>query len=54
MQDMVNPYFFNTANNLEYVDPYPQPHYYGVDYMSGDERTQFFNCTRSKKTTFLQ
>jgi hypothetical protein len=35
------PQFFNTAKNLDYVDPYPEHEYYGADYMSGDERAQF-------------
>ena len=35
------PHFFNTANNLEYVGPYPEPKFYGAEYMSGDERAQF-------------
>ena len=34
------PHFFNTANNLEYVGPYPEPKFYGAEYMSGDERAQ--------------
>jgi len=32
---------FNTAKNLHYVGPYPEPVFYGADYTSGDERTQF-------------
>jgi hypothetical protein len=35
------PQFFNTADNLDFVDPYPEPQYYGTDIMSGDERDQF-------------
>ena len=27
------PHFFNTANNLDYVGPYPEPKYYGVDFV---------------------
>jgi hypothetical protein len=34
------PHCFNTANNLEYVGPYPEIKIYGADYMSGDERAQ--------------
>jgi len=30
-------HFFNTAENLVYMGPYPEPKYYGADYMSGDE-----------------
>jgi len=34
-------HFFNMANNLIYVGRYPEPKFYGADYMSGDERAQF-------------
>ena len=34
-------HFFNTANNLDYVVPYPEPKFYGADLMSGDEGAQF-------------
>jgi len=33
--------FFNTAKNLDYVGSYPEPKYYGANYMLGDERSQF-------------
>jgi hypothetical protein len=35
------PHFFNTDQNLNYVGPVPEPRYYGVDFMSGEERVQF-------------
>jgi len=35
------PHFFNTAKNLNYEGPYPEPKFYGADYMSGDGRAQF-------------
>ena len=35
------PYFFNTANNLDYVGCHPELKFYGADFMSGDERNQF-------------
>jgi len=35
------PHFLNTANNLDYVGPYPEPKYYGDDFMSADDRAQF-------------
>ena len=38
------PHFFNTTKNLEYVGPYPEPKFYGAEYMSGDERAQFLEC----------
>jgi hypothetical protein len=36
------PHFLNTTKNLEYVGPYLEPKFYGADYMSSDERAQFF------------
>jgi len=35
------PHFFNTANNLDYVGSHPETNFYGADFMSGVERTQF-------------
>ena len=34
-------HLFNRAENLDYVGPYPDPKYYGVDFMSSEERTRF-------------
>ena len=34
-------HFFNTAKNLEYVGPYPEPKYYVADIMSADDRAQY-------------
>ena len=31
------PHFFNTAKNLDYMGPYPEPKYYVAEFMSGDE-----------------
>jgi hypothetical protein len=42
-------YFFNTAENLDYVGSYPEPEYYGADYMSGDERAQFLEWHKEQK-----
>jgi len=33
--------FFNTVNNLDYMDSHPKPKFYQADFMSGDEGTQF-------------
>ena len=41
MQKGYIPHFFNTVNNLEYVGPYPEPTFYGTDYMSGDDKPKF-------------
>jgi len=35
------PHFFNAADDLVYVGSYPEPKFYGADFMSGDGRTQF-------------
>lgn len=35
------PFNFNTEVNQNYVGPYPDPHYYGADYMSTKDRTAF-------------
>jgi hypothetical protein len=35
------PHFFNTLANQTYVGPYPDPCYYGVDFMSAVEREKF-------------
>jgi hypothetical protein len=43
------PHFLNTAMNLDYVGAYPELKYYGVDYMSGDERTQFSEWYKEQK-----
>ena len=38
---MYYPHLFNTANNLDYMGSHPEPKFYGADFMSRDERTQF-------------
>jgi hypothetical protein len=45
--------FFNTANNLDYVGPYPEPKYYGADFMPGDERAQFLAWYEEQKANFF-
>ena len=42
------PHFFNTAKNLEYVGPYPEPVFYGA----GDERAQFLEWYGGQKAKF--
>jgi hypothetical protein len=42
MQEGVLSPLFNKAENLDYVGPYPDPKYYGADYVSGDKCAQFF------------
>ena len=41
MQEGLLPSFFNTDKNLEYLGPYPEPEYYGADFMSADDRAQY-------------
>jgi len=48
------PHFFNTAENLDYVGPYPEPKYYGADYMSCDERARFLEWYEEQRQNFLQ
>ncbi|OOY49400.1 hypothetical protein BOV97_12840 [Solemya velum gill symbiont] len=36
------PHFFNTKVNQEYMGSYPEPKYYGVDFMGVKEREEFF------------
>jgi hypothetical protein len=43
------PHFFNTASNLNYVGPYPEPEYYGAESMSVDERAQFLEWYEEQK-----
>ena len=42
-------HFSNTAQNLDYSGPYPEPKFYGADYMSGDERAQFLEWYYEQK-----
>jgi len=41
--------FLNTAENLDYVVPYPEPLLYGTGYMSGNERAEFFTWYEEEK-----
>jgi hypothetical protein len=43
------PHFFNTAENLDYVGSYPEPKYYGADYMSDDERDPVLKWHKEQK-----
>jgi len=43
------PHFLNMANNLDYVGRYPEPKFYGADYLSGDERAQFLEWYEKQK-----
>jgi hypothetical protein len=41
--------FFNTASNLNYEGPYPEPKIYGAVSMSVDERAQILECYEEQK-----
>ena len=43
------PHFFNTASDLNYVGPYPEPEFYGTVSMSVDERTEFMQWYDEQK-----
>ena len=43
------PHFFNTGENLEYVGAYPEPTYYGADFMSIEERTKCLAWHKEQK-----
>jgi hypothetical protein len=43
------PHFFNTASNLIYVGPYPEPEFYGAESMSVGERAQFLESYEEQK-----
>jgi hypothetical protein len=43
------PHFFNTVSNLDYEGPYPEPAYYGADFMSDYERGEFLVCLEEQK-----
>ena len=45
-------HFFNTANNLDYVGPHPEPKFYGADFMSGDVRAQFSASYEGERQKF--
>ena len=49
MHEGVLPHFFNTAENLDYVGPYPETEFYGADYMSGDKRAGFLEWHGKQK-----
>ena len=42
------PHFFNTKGNQHYIGPYPDLKYYGVDFMSSQEREEFLSWHKSK------
>ncbi len=43
------PHFFNTRENQQYVGPYPEPKYYGHNFMSAKERDEFLIWHGSNK-----
>lgn len=47
------PHLFNTRENQTYMGRYPDPQYYGIDYMSSDERKKFLEWYKKKKKKYL-
>ncbi|MCG8048774.1 MAG: DNA polymerase [Candidatus Thiodiazotropha taylori] len=45
------PHYFNTRKNQQYVGPYPEPHFYGCDFMGSGEREECLGWLDSKKGT---
>jgi hypothetical protein len=43
------PHFFNLPENQQYVGPYPNPSFYGAEYMSNSDNENFFKWYHSKK-----
>jgi hypothetical protein len=46
------PHYFNTAENLDYVGSYPEPKFYGADFMSSEERSRFLQWHEEQKDKF--
>ena len=49
MQERILSSLFNTAENLDYVGPYPEPKFYGADFMSSYELAQFLEWYEKQK-----
>ena len=43
------PHFFNTMDNQQYSGPYPEPKYFGCDFMGTKEREECLSWLESKK-----
>ena len=43
------PHFFNTRENQEYLGPYPDPKYYGCNFMGNEEREECLAWLKSKE-----
>lgn len=43
------PHYFNTSENFNYVGPMPDPKFYGVDSMKGDDRKVFLEWYEKQK-----
>ena len=43
------PFHFNTKVNQDYVGPYPDPQFYGAEYMSTEERSKFLDWHGKQK-----
>jgi len=48
------PYFFNTADNLDYVGPYPEPKFCGETTCQSRSEHNFWNDMKRKRQNVLQ
>ncbi|XP_039614013.1 uncharacterized protein LOC120532230 [Polypterus senegalus] len=51
------PHFFNTTENQNYIGPYPDPKYYGIQHMLSKEREEFlswYELIKSKTFNFRE
>ena len=42
------PHFFNIPSNQDYVGPYPEPKFYGAEYMSVKDNVEFLKWHKTK------
>ena len=47
------PHYFNTKANQQYSGPYPEPKYYGVDFMGSKEREEFLKWHESTQQQII-
>jgi len=52
-EGVLSPFFFNTANNLDYVGSHSELKFYVADFMCGDERTLFSASYEGAKDKFF-
>jgi hypothetical protein len=47
------PHFYNLAENQNYVGPYPEAHFYGVNFMAASDRLDFLKWHKSNETSIF-